>query len=132
MTEQGLSEEVKKFITEQINSLEQLEILLLLHSRREKEWTAQDVSHELRLSQTSVATRLADLQKKGLLVVKEASAPLYRYAPQNPHVEPIVDSLVELYPDYRFTVINLIFSKPLDKIQTFADAFKLRKDKDNG
>lgn len=132
MTEQGLSEEVKKFVTEQINSLEQLEILLLLHSRREKEWTAQQVSDELRLSQASVAIRLADLQKKGLLVAKEASAPLYRYAPQKPEIEPIVDSLVKLYPDYRFTVINLIFSKPLDKIKTFANAFKLRKGKDNG
>lgn len=132
MTEQGLSEEAKKFITEQINSLEQLEILLLLHERRDKEWTAQEVSHELRLSQSSVATRLADLQKQGLLAVEEASDPLYRYDPQNPTIEATIDSLVQLYPNYRFTVINLIFSKPLDKIQTFADAFKLRKDKDNG
>jgi hypothetical protein len=132
MTEQGLSEEVKKFITEQINSLEQLEILLLLHSRWEKEWTAQQVSDELRLSQASVATRLADLQKQGLLIVREASDPLYQYAPSKPEFAPIVDSLVKLYPDYRFTVINLIFSKPLDKIKTFADAFKLKKDKDNG
>jgi hypothetical protein len=132
VTEQGLSDEVKKFIIEQIDSLEQLEILLLLHRRQDKEWTAQEVSRELRLSQISVATRLADLQKQGLLIVREASDPLYQYAPQKPTIAPIVDSLVKLYPDYRFTVINLIFSKPLDKIKTFADAFKLKKDKDNG
>ena len=29
------------------------------------------------------------------------------------------------------TVINLIFSKPVDKIRTFADAFRLRKDEDD-
>jgi hypothetical protein len=132
VTAQGLPEDVKKFITEHINSLEQLEVLLLLHNRQDKEWTAQDVSQELRLSPTSVATRLADLQTRGLLTVTESSNPLYRYHPQKPDFEPTVNSLAELYPDYRFTVINLIFSKPLDKIQTFADAFKFREDKDNG
>lgn len=132
MTTQGLSEEIKKFIIEQINSLEQLEILLLLHSHPEREWTAQEVSQELRLSQTSVVDRLADLQSRGLLTAREDSALLYQYQPQKPELRATVDSLARLYPDYRVTVINLIFSKPLDKIQTFADAFKLRKDKDNG
>jgi hypothetical protein len=30
----------------------------------------------------------------------------------------------------RVTVINSIYSKPIDKIRTFADAFRLRKDED--
>lgn len=132
MTDRGLSEEVKKFIVEHINSLEQLEILLLLHRHPEKEWTAQNVSRELRLSQPSVATRLADLERRGLLAIRESSDLLYRYRPQKPDIEPAVDSLARLYPDYRFTVINLIFSKPLDKIKTFADAFRFREDKDDG
>jgi predicted ArsR family transcriptional regulator len=132
VTDKGLSEEVKKFITDHINSLEQLEILLLLHSHPQQEWTAQAVSQELRLSQASAAMRLADLEKRGLLGVKETADPLYRYQPQKPDFEPTVDSLAKSYPDYRFTVINLIFSKPLDKIQTLADAFKFREDKDSG
>lgn len=123
MTAKGLSEEVKKFITEHINSFEQLEGLLLLHSHPQQEWTAQEVSQELHLSQASAAMRL---------VAREASEPLYRYHPQKPDFEPTVDSLAKLYPDYRFTVINLIFSKPLDKIKTLADAFKFREDKDTG
>lgn len=132
MTDKGLSEEVKRFITDSINSLEELEILLLLHRYQEQEWTAAKVSQELRLSSASVAVRLADLEKRGLLIVNEASDPLYRYQPRKPDVATTVNSLAELYPNYRFTVTNLIFSKPLDKIQTLADAFKFRKDKDNG
>jgi DNA-binding Lrp family transcriptional regulator len=130
--DKGLSEEVKKFITDYINSLEQLEILFLLHRYPEQEWTAQDVNQELRLSPASVAMRLADLEKRGLLTVREDTASLYRYQPRKPDMALTVNSLAEVYPDYRFTVTNLIFSKPLDKIQTFADAFKFRKDKDNG
>jgi hypothetical protein len=133
VTDKGLSEDVKKFITEHINSLEQLEILLLLHRHRQQEWTAQDVSQELRLSPTSAAMRLADLERRGLLTVRESSDLFYYcYQPQKSDFEPTVDGLAELYPDYRFTIINLIFSKPLDKVQTFADAFKFREDKDNG
>jgi predicted ArsR family transcriptional regulator len=132
VADKGLSEEVKKFITDYITSLEQLEILLLLHSRPEKEWSAQGVSQELRLSQTSVAVRLTNLQARGLLAVREASEPLYQYQLQKSDLESTVNSLAKLYPDHRFTVINLIFSKPLDKIQTFADAFKFRENKDNG
>lgn len=132
MIDKGLSEDVKKFIVEHISSLEQLEVLLLLHRRQENEWTAEEVSQELRLSQASIAMRLADLEKRGLLAVREASDLLYRYHPQKPNFESTVNSLAEAYPTYRLTVINLIFSKPLDKIQTFADAFKFREDKDNG
>jgi hypothetical protein len=132
VTDSDLSEDVKKFITEHINSLEQLEVLLLLHRHPEKAWTAHDVSQELRLSPTSVAMRLANLEKRGLLAVSESSDPLYRYQPQKPDFEPAVDNLAQAYPDYRFTIINPIFSKPLDKIKTFADAFKFREDKDNG
>ena len=29
----------------------------------------------------------------------------------------------------RVTVIGMIFSKPIDKIRSFADAFRIRKDK---
>jgi hypothetical protein len=132
VTNQGLSEDVKKFIADHINSLAQLEMLLLLHSRPEKAWTAQAVSQELRLSPASAAMHLADLERRGLLTVSEAAEPLYRYWPQRPDFEPTVDRLAKLYPDYRFTVINLIFSKPPDKIKAFADAFKLKEDKDNG
>jgi predicted ArsR family transcriptional regulator len=132
VTDKRLSEDVKKFIMEHINSLEQLEVLFLLHRRPEKEWTADEVSQELRLSPASAAMRLADLQARGLLTVGEASNPLYRYQPQKPDFEPTVNNLAKAYSEYRLTVINLIFSKPLDKIQTFADAFKFREDKDNG
>ena len=132
MTDTRLSEDVKKFIVEHINSLEQLEVLLLLHRHPQQEWTAHDVSQELRIAPASAAVRLADLQTGGLVAVSEASDPLYRYHPQKPDFEPTVNSLAKGYAEYRVTVINLIFSKPLDKIQTFADAFKFRKDKDDG
>ncbi|HXV99886.1 MAG TPA: helix-turn-helix domain-containing protein [Anaerolineae bacterium] len=132
MTDKRLSQDVKKFIADHITSLAQLEVLLLLHSRPEKEWTAQEISQELRLSPTSVAMYLADLERRGLLAVREVTELVYWYQPQKSDFEPTVDNLAQAYPEYRFTVINLIFSKPLDKIKAFSDSFKFREDKDNG
>ena len=128
MTESGLSENVKKFIIDHINSVEQLEVLLLLHSHKQKEWSAREASQELRINQDSAKVRLADLHSRGLLAVRESSDPLYRYQPQKPNFAQTVDDLAKAYPEYRVTVINLIFSKPIDKIRTFADAFKFRED----
>jgi hypothetical protein len=38
--------------------------------------------------------------------------------------------LARLYPERRFTIIEIIFSKPNDKIRSFADAFRIRRDPD--
>ena len=39
-----------------------------------------------------------------------------------------VAGLAREYAARRVTVIGLIFSKPVDKIRSFADAFRLRRD----
>jgi hypothetical protein len=143
VAETGLSEEVKKFIAEHISSVEQLEVLLWLHQRQQQTWSAQKVSQELRIDPASAAERLADLEARGLLTRREAGGggpptegaaadPLYQYQPQKPHFDHAVSDLAKSYQEYRVTVISLIFSKPIDKIRTFADAFKFRKDKGNG
>lgn len=132
MADTGLSEEVKTFITEHISSVEQLEVLLLLH-REQQRWSAQEVSQELRIDPASAAERLADLQGRGLLVESAGeTTPLYQYQPQKSNLDYTVNDLAKAYQEYRVTVISLIFSKPIDKIRTFADAFKFRKDKGDG
>lgn len=126
----GITDEVKQFITDHINSLEQLEVLLLLQRNQSKEWTADMVARELRIDPNSAASRLADLYERRLLNFKPSnSPPLYWYEPITRTLERVVSDLARLYPDHRVSIINLIFSKPIDKIKTFADAFKLREGK---
>ena len=47
----------------------------------------------------------------------------------DPELDQAVVRLAKDYAERRVTVITLIFSKPVDKLRTFADAFRLRKDK---
>jgi hypothetical protein len=52
----------------------------------------------------------------------------YRYAPRTDDLGQAVAQLAREYPVYRVSIVNLIFSKPIDKIRTFADAFRFTKD----
>jgi hypothetical protein len=129
-----LPEAVRRLIADHIDSVEQLEILLLLHQHPERSWTAESVARELRVSPLSAGDRLKDMARAAILSKVKGSEGEYRYAPESPQMGEAVSGLATAYAERRVTVINLIFSKPVDKIRTFADAFRLRRgdDDDNG
>ena len=131
MSNEGISEEERRFITDHINSVEQLEVLLFLYNNASKEWSAAEVGHKLRIDQGSAAGRMADLHSQGLLVSISSQPPLYRYNPKTSDLDRAVSSMSRTYSKHRYSVINLIFSKPIDKIRTFSDSLKPEKgDKD--
>src|SRR5688572_26691650 len=79
VAEPTLSEETERLIQQHIHSVEQLEVLLLLRDRRDRAWTAAEVSRELRTISSSAAQRLSDLVRRGFL--KEGPAESHRYDP---------------------------------------------------
>lgn len=121
---------MRQLIADSIDSVEQLEILLLLLQHPERTWTAESVARELRVSALSAGDRLEDLTHDALLARVKASQE-YRYAPGSAALDEAARGLATAYSERRVTVINLIFSKPVDKIRTFADAFRLRKKEDD-
>lgn len=132
MADANIPEEVSRFIKEHIDSLEQLEVLLLLRAYPDREWSAQEVSRELRSEPGAAAERLAEMSLDGLLIMSQAEGPLYRYGPKTPELARLVDKVADVYAVRRVTVITLIFSKPSKHVLSFADAFNLRKDGKDG
>ncbi len=127
-SESLIDDDVKNFIRNVIDSFEHMEILLLLHSNPAQEWTAQEVCNRLRNDYGSAVNRLADLASKGLLKIRCDSENHFQFSPKNDMMQRTVDGLAKAYLERRVTIINLIFSKPHNKIQIFANAFKIRKD----
>jgi hypothetical protein len=119
-------EEVRKLIADHIVSVEQLEILLLLRAKPDVEWTAKAVSEEIRTSEGSAAMRLDDLRNRGFLTMEDRDAKRYVFAPTDATLRRSVDSLANTYAERRYTVIDLIFQKPIDNLRVYADAFRLR------
>ena len=122
-----ITETVKAFIGAHIVAVEQLEVLLLMRAHRDRPWTAEQVNDRIKSSVGSVADRLADLESRGFLRKESQS---YRYAETNPN-DAAVAELATTYAESRFSVIELIFAKPTDKLRVFARAFSIRGD-DNG
>lgn len=122
-------EEVQRFILEAINSVEQLEVLLLLRGAPDRDWTALAVGQAIYTSTAAAVMRLTDLVSGGFVTATPGEKePLYRYAPDRPEKARLVDLVAETYKERRVAVIALIYSKPNDQVRAFADAFRLRKD----
>lgn len=132
MANEGISEELRRFIAENIDSVELLEVLLLLRSNTKKEWSAENVSREIRSNPTSVYIRLSHLCARGLLSLRELPTPLYRYSPRTEELDQTVAGLAKAYAERQTRVIELIYSKQTDALRNFSDAFKLKKDDWNG
>ncbi|HEX8824780.1 MAG TPA: hypothetical protein VF794_32975 [Archangium sp.] len=128
MRSNDLPEDVRRLIGDHIESVEQLEILLLLYQHRGRVWTAETVARELRIAPISAGERMDDLVHSAIVARGQGSPVEYRYAPESQKLDVAVAGLATAYSERRVTVINFIFSKPVDKIRTFADAFRLRKD----
>ena len=114
-----------QFIHTHIHSVEQLEVLLLLRAAGGT-WSGETVARELRISPISAAGRLADLQRRHLLA-PAAEPGTYSYAPATEQLAETVSHLAATYVQARFTIINLIFSSPEEKLRTFANAFRFKK-----
>ena len=115
----------KDFIARHIHSVEQLEVLLLVRAAPDRDWTANDISRALVTARDTALVRLEDLEQRGLT---QRSGEGWRYAAAG-QVARAVDDVAAAYASRRFTVVELIFSKPSDQASVFADAFRVRRER---
>ena len=123
---------VRAFIAEHIRTLMSLELLLLVRAHPEREWTGAELARELRSAPEWAERELLDLVKRGLVVTTQIPPPTFRYSPAQAALQKVVDELAAIYPERRHTILQLIFSAPSGPIQSFADAFRLRKEPSDG
>jgi hypothetical protein len=118
--------DVKEFIREHIHSLAQLEVLLALHREPERLWTVDEMTNVLFLRRPMVNDLLMDVVHRGFAA---RDGEQFRYHSANEGVRRAIDRLAELYKERRVAVTTEIFSKPIDFVKAFADAFRLREEK---
>lgn len=116
--------DIKDFLTEHIDSVGQLEILFLLLDRQGSEWTVQKLSNELRSNQTVINNHLSHLIAHKLITKTDNG---YVYDLQGEEDER-VRKLHASYKEMPVSVIAFLYEKPKDKLKSFADAFKFKKD----
>lgn len=121
-----IPESVTRVIAEHIDSVAELEAILLLRRTRDREWTADAAGAGLYVSTTVAEHVLSVLAARGFFA---STSGMYRYAPATPQIEAAVDELAAAYSAQLVTVTHLIHSKPSRGVRQFAEVFDLRKDK---
>jgi hypothetical protein len=121
---------VQRFLLTHIDSIEKLEVLLLLRGHAGRSWTGAAVAQELRIAEESARGRLENLCSSGLLSCEVSDA--FRYAPISGNDAQAVDELATTYTQRRVSVISFIFSQPMDRIRSFADAFRIKRGPNDG
>ena len=124
MSDQLLAPEVRDFLTRHIDSIVQLECLLLMHGAPNVAWPTQAVADRLYTSEREAADTLGHLTEQGFLVRAQDG---YRFAPRSHELAPLVDIVAQSYRRHLIPITNHIHAKPR-RIRQFADAFKLKKD----
>ena len=130
MTDDLIPDDVKQFIIEKIDSVAELEGLLLMSRNPETDWSVEALAQRLYTNREQTEDVLTHLHALGFLGVKENQPLTYYYHPVSAKLSEIVTRVAEIYAKYLVPVTNLIHTKPETKVQQFADAFKLRKKED--
>ena len=125
-----LSQSVQKFLLQHIQSVEDLDVLMLVRSAPKKDWNASDVSESLSMDPISASNRLMGLYLQGLLTHPVGEGKLYRYRYQ-PHrtLEKLANELAACYDRYRTEVCDYVSQNQRGQMLAFAGAFRLSKEK---
>ena len=117
-----LDEDLLSFIQGSIRSVWALEVLLLMRRTSDRTWNAADLALELRANERLVGDQLTSLQTAGLLACDAEC----RYAPAGPALDALCGRLETAYRERSGQVIKAIMAGPNDKLQIFANAFRIR------
>jgi hypothetical protein len=124
MADDGIPAELRDFIIENIDSVGQLEALLLLRGAPEQAWDVAQLARRLYVNETEAAAIFAHLVAQGFVAAADGS---HRYATANRQTL-VIGQLAEAYARQLIPITHLIHAKPRG-IRAFADAFKIKRDK---
>ncbi len=121
-----IPEPVATFVRSSITSVWALEILLFLKTHDGSGWSVDQLVRELRASKLLMADLVLSLHRSGLV---EQIGDTYRYRPSTEELARLVDEVERLGSERPLALRNAILAAPHDKVQVFADAFRIKKDR---
>ena len=134
-----LSSAALRFLDDHITSVAQLELLLLLRTSPDRDWTLDDLVRELRVEAAWAGQQLRYFTDQGLVdggappTVAASEAPTaWRYRPKTDELATSVTALAQAYLLNRVSLIERIYGRPNNSIRALADAFRVRRNPPHG
>jgi hypothetical protein len=126
-SENEIPAHVLRFLEQNIDTVPQLETLLMMSDAHDRSWLVSDVASRNYITEQRAADTLNSLLRRGLVSFEESPA-RFRFNPANEEVRGLVDDLARCYQRNLSRITALIHAKPSASITEFARAFDLKKD----
>lgn len=122
--------EVARFILDHIDSIAQLEAILLLRTSPDTWWECKQVAERLYISEENCSPILESHCERGLLLSEKVGGKsTYRYRPKTGDLREVIDRLAYYYSKHLVPVSNLVHAKARSRIEGFARAFDMKPEK---
>lgn len=126
MIDQDISDEARDMIQRHMATMDHVELLMTLRGSRGASFTSAELAEQMRKPEQLVDMCLESLAEAGLAAL--LSDGTYRYAAVGGTLDRTAESVVTLYNERPVTLVKLLYERPPTAVNTFADAFKLRRD----
>lgn len=121
-------QQVDRFIVDEIDSVPQLEALLLFWNSRPKAWSCESMAKALYVSHEISRDILTHLAQRHLIVEVEGSRGEFALNADSDEKERLLASLDAIYRRELVRISNMIHTKASRGVRDFADAFRLKKE----
>jgi hypothetical protein len=129
MTSPEIPARVLQFIAERIDTVPQLEALLLLWESPQRAWSEEEVAGRIYVSRQSAAQILQALQRQSLVLTESGQSLQYRYNPQWDPSGEVMPEVAAAYSRHLVQLATFIHSRASTAVREFARAFDLKKDR---
>ncbi len=130
MSDTDLPANVRRLVESVVPTMDALELLVFLARHPNEQWTAAEMASEMHpvvIAAPAVNQYLALFESHGL--VSTTPDARFQHRPTSPELEAACSALVKAYAERPVTLIRTVYGTvESSKIQSFADAFKIKKD----
>jgi hypothetical protein len=129
MTTPEIPSRVLQFLAERIDTVPQLEALLLLWENPQRQWSEEELAARIYVGRPVAATILQALQRQQLATAEPASPVRYRYNPQWDASGEVMPEVAATYRRHLVPIATFIHSRASTAVREFARAFDFKKDR---
>jgi hypothetical protein len=122
-----ISDRVLRFLAENIDTVPQLEALLLLWQEPSKSWTADEIAGRVYVTRETGQLILRALQARRLATSDDLL--LFRYSKDWDESGTLIDELATTYRRHLVRIATLIHNGASSSVRDFARAFDLKRDR---
>lgn len=121
-------EQIDGFLVDEIDSIPQLEALLLIRREQPRTWSPAELARFLYISSDLARDVLHHLAQHRLIAETELGSDCYVLQVESEDTEKLIADLAEMYRRELVRVTNLIHGRASRAVRDFASAFRFKKE----